>query len=72
MIVDWLEALPLAAWLRRPTPAYPLVNAAHILGIGLILGAILPLDLRLMGVFRAAPPRSAWRWRSSPARSSSL
>lgn len=55
MIVDWLEALPLAAWLRRPTPAYPLVNAAHILGIGLILGAILPLDLRLMGVFRAAP-----------------
>lgn len=55
MILDWLEALPLAAWLRRSTIAYPLVNAAHILGIGLILGAILPLDLRLMGVFRAAP-----------------
>lgn len=55
MIPDWLEALPLAAWLRRSTLAYPLVNAAHILGIGLILGAILPLDLRLMGAFRAAP-----------------
>jgi hypothetical protein len=55
VILDWLEALPLAAWLRRSTIAYPLVNAAHILGIGLILGAILPLDLRLMGVFRAAP-----------------
>ena len=55
MIPDWLEALPLAAWLRRSTIAYPLVNAAHILGIGLILGAILPLDLRLMGAFRAAP-----------------
>lgn len=55
MIPDWLETLPLAAWLRRSTFAYPLVNAAHILGIGLILGAILPLDLRLMGAFRAAP-----------------
>lgn len=54
-MLDWLEALPLAAWLRRSTIAYPLVNAAHILGIGLILGAILPLDLRLMGVFRGAP-----------------
>ena len=54
-MAEWLEALPPAAWLRRATFAYPLVNAAHILGIGLILGAILPLDLRLMGAFRAAP-----------------
>lgn len=54
-MVEWLEALPPAAWLRRSTFAYPLVNAAHILGIGLILGAILPLDLRLMGAFRATP-----------------
>lgn len=29
--------------------AYALVNAGHILGIALILGAILPLDLRLLG-----------------------
>ncbi len=34
---------------------YLFVNAAHILGIGLILGAILPLDLRLLGLFRSAP-----------------
>lgn len=38
-----------AEWLRGSGTAYLLVNAAHILGIGLLLGAILPLDLRLAG-----------------------
>lgn len=42
-------------WLQQSTTAYLLVNAAHILGIGLLVGAILPLDLRLMGVFRRTP-----------------
>lgn len=31
------------------------VNAAHILAIGLLIGAILPLDLRLAGLFRKVP-----------------
>ncbi len=46
-----LEALPLAAYLRNSTWSYPLVNAAHIVGIALIFGAIVPLDLRLLGVW---------------------
>jgi hypothetical protein len=44
-----------AAWLRMSSTAYLLVNASHILSIGLIIGAILPLDLRLMGAFRSVP-----------------
>ena len=52
--LDWLAATPLAAALRSSPTLYLIVNAAHILGIGLILGAILPLDLRLMGFFRRA------------------
>jgi hypothetical protein len=32
-----------------------LVNAAHILGVGLLVGAIVPLDLRLLGAFRPVP-----------------
>jgi len=31
------------------------VNAAHILSIGIIVGSILPLDLRLLGLFRDVP-----------------
>lgn len=46
-----LEQLPLAAALRGSVWAYPLVNAAHIVGIALLFGAIVPLDLRLLGAF---------------------
>jgi hypothetical protein len=54
-LVDWLAGWPGALLLQRSGTAYLLVNAAHILGIGLLLGAILPLDLRLIGCFRTVP-----------------
>ena len=53
-----LEAIggwPGAVWLRQSPTAYLFVNATHILGIGVLLGAILPLDLRLLGFFRRFP-----------------
>ncbi len=54
-VIDWLGNWPGALLLQRSGTAYLFVNAAHILGIGLLLGAILPLDLRLAGVLRASP-----------------
>src|SRR5215213_8512984 len=56
--MDALRALsewPAAEMLRQSSVAYPLVNAAHIGAIGLLLGAIVTLDLRLLGAFRAHP-----------------
>jgi hypothetical protein len=50
-----IEAWPGANLLRQNWIAYLLVNAAHILGLGLIAGAILPLDARLLGLFRQTP-----------------
>jgi succinate dehydrogenase hydrophobic anchor subunit len=54
-VLEALALWPGAVWLRQSSTAYLFVNAAHILGIGLVLGAILPLDLRLMGLFRQVP-----------------
>lgn len=53
--VEWIGAWPGAVLLRDSGTAYLLVNAAHILGVGLLAGAILPLDLRLLGFFRQVP-----------------
>lgn len=53
--LEWLGDLPHAGLLRRSVTLYMLVNAAHILGIGLLVGSILPLDLRLMGILRDGP-----------------
>lgn len=53
--VAWIEGAALARTLRGSGNPYMVVNAAHILGIGLLLGAILPLDLRILGVLCGPP-----------------
>jgi hypothetical protein len=58
MIEQWpaaLEATEFAVALRNSVWSYPLVNAAHILGVALLVGSIVPLDLRLLGAWRSAP-----------------
>lgn len=45
----------LAAGLRQSFWAYPIVNALHVLGIALLVGGIVPLDLRLLGLWRSVP-----------------
>ncbi|SDS08914.1 hypothetical protein SAMN05216421_0886 [Halopseudomonas xinjiangensis] len=55
-----LSALPPAIWLQRNAVAYLLVNAAHIVSLGLLIGTIITLDLRLLGAFRAVPVSALW------------
>ena len=58
LLADALQALsawPAAAFLRESTAAYATLNAAHILAIGLVIGSIATLDLRVLGLFRGAP-----------------
>ncbi|WP_111495641.1 hypothetical protein [Marinobacter bohaiensis] len=50
-----LEQLPAVAALRQSTWMYPLVNTGHILGVALLVGAIVPLDIRLLGGWRRFP-----------------
>ena len=50
-----LGGWPGARWLQASWIAYLLVNAAHILGVALLLGSILVLDLRLLGGLRRVP-----------------
>ena len=45
----------LAATLRGSFWLYPLINAGHIIGLAMLFGGILPLDLRLIGCWRSVP-----------------
>nr|WP_256473404.1 DUF6644 family protein [Phyllobacterium sp. 21LDTY02-6] len=54
-VLEWLGQTPPALALARNSTLYMLVNAAHILSISVLFGAILPLDLRLAGLFRQLP-----------------
>lgn len=48
-----LEATALAQHLKASVWTYPLINAAHVLGIALLVGAVVAMDLRLLRVTRA-------------------
>lgn len=50
-----LHATALSRELRASIWLYPLVNTGHVVGIALLFGAIVPLDLRLLGCFRRVP-----------------
>ena len=50
-----LDGSALSGWLRFSRWGYAAINTAHVLGIALLVGAILPLDLRLLGLWRAVP-----------------
>jgi hypothetical protein len=52
-LLDALVASAPAQWLRFSRWGYAAVNTTHVFGITLLVGAILPLDLRLLGVWRS-------------------
>lgn len=54
-MVEAVGSWPGAVWIQQSGTAYLFVSAAHILGIALLLGSILPLDLRMLGFFRKFP-----------------
>ena len=50
-----LEGTVIAQMLRVSRWGYAAVNATHILGIALLVGAIVPLHLRFLGAWRGVP-----------------
>jgi hypothetical protein len=48
----WLETSAVGQWMRASDRAYPVVNLVHLLGLVLLVGPMLLLDLRLLGAGR--------------------
>lgn len=54
--LSWMESSALGQFMRESGSwTYPIVNLAHILGIAALFGAVLILDLRLIGLWRRTP-----------------
>lgn len=51
----WLDALAatsIAQWVAYSRWGYAVINTAHVFGIALLVGSIIPLDLKLLGLWR--------------------
>lgn len=46
---DWCYATPLAETIRDSSWMFPVIEAVHLLGFGLTLGAVLMIELRMLG-----------------------
>lgn len=53
---QWLEDVALGVWIRDQTYVAPLVNVAHLLTLVVVFGALLVVDLRLLGRGMAHQP----------------
>ena len=56
-----IQQSPLSEAIRFSQIRYGAVNTAHIFGIALLVGAILPMDLRLLGLWRSVDRRDLAR-----------
>jgi hypothetical protein len=55
-VLVWLQGSPLGELIRsRGVWTYGIVNLAHILSVATLFGAVLMLDLRLLGAWRRVP-----------------
>jgi hypothetical protein len=67
--LDWLQRTSLAVQIRDSLFAFPLIESAHVIGLTLVFGTIVIVDLRLLGVAsthrsfqRLASDIFKWTW----------
>jgi len=53
--LDWLENLPLSIWVAESELGYPFLLSAHSIGMSVVVGLLLMLDLRVLGYAPAVP-----------------
>jgi hypothetical protein len=55
---SWLEATAFSVWVRESPSifAFPIILAVHTIGLGLLAGINVALDLRMLGFAARIPP----------------
>src|SRR5262249_17106046 len=48
--IQWCSATPIGEGIRNSTWVFPVIEACHLLGLGVTAGAVLIVDVRLLGV----------------------
>lgn len=58
---QWCYSTPIGEGIRNSTWLFPVIEAFHLLGLGVTAGAVLVVDLRLLGVgLRKQPVAQLW------------
>jgi uncharacterized membrane protein SirB2 len=55
-LFQWFYATPIGDGIRNSTWLFPVIEAFHLLGLGLVAGSVLLVDLRLLGMGLSKQP----------------
>lgn len=66
-LLTWLESTAIANAIRTSIWLYPALETAHYIGLGMLVGGIMVIDLRVLGFAKSLPIRSVlgllpWVW----------
>lgn len=62
--LQWLESTAYAEWILTSIPGWPLMLSAHSVGLAIIVGIVIAVDLRLLGLYRTIPLAALSRFMS--------
>ena len=54
--LSWLDATPVAAFIRESEWAFPTIESVHVIALALVVGSIAIVDLRLLGLASTGRP----------------
>lgn len=61
-LLSWIEQTGLAEWVRLSAAGYPLMIASHAIGMAVVVGLVVAIDLRMLGAFGGIPYRALHRF----------
>jgi len=53
-LLRWIRDTPLGHFMRETGNAFPVAEMSHFIGLSLLMGVMIVVDLRLLGVFKQA------------------
>ena len=53
--ISWLQKLPISEWISDSTFGFPLVLSVHSIGMGIVVGLLIMLDIRVLGFRKDVP-----------------
>jgi hypothetical protein len=65
--LEWLTAWPISTWIQESEWGFPVFLAFHSIGLAVVLGVLVMLDVRILGFAKSFPVSSfsklmTWAW----------
>jgi hypothetical protein len=54
-LLDWMQSLPISQWITNSDWGFPIMLVFHSWGMAAVVGILVMLDLRILGLARIAP-----------------